>query len=137
MVQNIGPSIIPQSSSPARGTAQYVGGNELRCWSRTYLLKEICLTMVEALVILIWKPVANMSGWANEKSPFSLQERGLVVYFVFFSIIQIISSGSSGSILFCPFCHLWSNLFYLLFQLNRVSPFPLCLNICYLFLFFT
>ena len=29
VVQNIGPSTIPQSSSPARGTAQYVGGNEL------------------------------------------------------------------------------------------------------------
>ncbi|KAM3377708.1 hypothetical protein P3S68_010121 [Capsicum galapagoense] len=29
VVQNIGPSTIPQSSSLARGTAQYVGGNEL------------------------------------------------------------------------------------------------------------
>ncbi|KAM3358625.1 hypothetical protein P3S68_021558 [Capsicum galapagoense] len=29
MVQNIGPSTIPQSSSPARGTVQFVGGNEL------------------------------------------------------------------------------------------------------------
>ncbi|KAM3222525.1 hypothetical protein P3L10_021795 [Capsicum annuum] len=28
VVQNIGPSTIPQSSSLARGTAQYVGGNE-------------------------------------------------------------------------------------------------------------
>ncbi|KAM3199565.1 hypothetical protein P3L10_031925 [Capsicum annuum] len=29
VVQNISPSTTPQSSSPACGTAQYVGGNEL------------------------------------------------------------------------------------------------------------